>query len=178
MVFGRRAGKCAADYAKESPNPQISNNVTQQDRNLVSSIFNRKGNGDTVAGIRLHMGKTMNRHLSVFRDHEGMETAEKVIKNLKDRAQEVAIGHKGRVFNTGVIAAIELEFMLDCAHTIITGAMTRKESRGAHFRTDYLERDDEHWLTHILQYPTSEGSPEVDYLPVRITQWEPQTRVY
>ena len=178
VVFGRRAGTCAADYVKEQPIQKISENATENDRNLVSSILKRKGNGDTVAGIRLQMGTTMNRHLSVFRDHDGMETAHNVVMNLKERAREVAIGNKGRVFNTGVIAAVELEFMLDCAHTIIKGAMTRKESRGAHFRTDYLERDDEHWLTHILQYPNPDGSPEVDYLPVRITQWEPQTRVY
>ena len=107
-----------------------------------------------------------------------METAQNVIMNLKERAHQVAIGDKGRVFNTGVIASIELGFMLDCDHTIIKGALTRKESRGAHFRTDHLERDDEHWLKHILQYPTPNGLPEVDYLPVRITQWEPKTRVY
>ena len=178
VVFGRRAGRCAADYAKKNPNPKISDSTTEDDRNLVSSILDRKGNGDTVAGIRLQMGTTMNRHLSVFRDHEGMETAKKLIMDLKKRWQEVAITDKGQVFNTGVIAVLELRFMLDCAETIIVGALTRKESRGAHFRTDYLERDDEHWLKHILQYPSQNGTPEVDYLPVRITQWEPQTRVY
>ena len=84
----------------------------------------------------------------------------------------------GHVFNTGVIAALELGFMLDCAETIITGALTRKESRGAHFRTDHLDREDDEWLKHILLYHTDTGPPHIEYLPVRITQWEPQMRVY
>jgi len=68
--------------------------------------------------------------------------------------------------------------MLDCAETIILGALTRAESRGAHFRTDYIQRDDESWLKHILVYHNSKGLPRMDYLPVRMTQWEPQVRVY
>jgi succinate dehydrogenase/fumarate reductase flavoprotein subunit len=68
--------------------------------------------------------------------------------------------------------------MLDCAETIIMSALTRKESRGAHFRTDYLDRDDEQWLKHVLVYYTPDGPPQVEYLPVCITQWQPQIRVY
>jgi succinate dehydrogenase/fumarate reductase flavoprotein subunit len=82
------------------------------------------------------------------------------------------------VFNTGVVAALELSFMLDCAEAIITGALTREESRGAHFRTDYLDRDDEEWLKHILLFHQPEGEPDSTFLPVRITQWQPQIRVY
>ncbi len=82
------------------------------------------------------------------------------------------------MFNTGLVAALELGFMLDCAETIIVGALTRTESRGAHFRTDYLDRDDEQWLKHVLVYYTPDGPPQVEYLPVCITQWQPQIRVY
>ncbi|UCE62485.1 MAG: FAD-binding protein [Nitrospirota bacterium] len=178
VVFGRRAGLCAAQFAKENPISPVSENACEDDHLLVTSLLARKGNEDTVAGIRHIMGTTMNRHLSVFRDHEGMQTAQQIIRQLKERWEGVAIKDKGHVFNTGLIAALELRFMLDCAETIIAGALTRKESRGAHFRTDYLERDDEHWLKHILLYHSTEGPPQMDYLPVCITQWEPQTRVY
>ncbi len=71
----------------------------------------------------------------------------------------------------------ELGFMLDCAEAIVLSALERKESRGAHHRTDMLERDDEGWLKHILVRPGPEG-PDIDYLPVVITQWEPQVREY
>jgi succinate dehydrogenase/fumarate reductase flavoprotein subunit len=71
-----------------------------------------------------------------------------------------------------------LGFMLDCAEAIIAGALTRQESRGAHFRTDYLDRDDEDWLKHILLYHRPDSVPNHDYLPVRITQWQPQIRMY
>jgi succinate dehydrogenase / fumarate reductase flavoprotein subunit len=131
-----------------------------------------------VAAIRHEMGVTMHRHLGVFRDEEGMEVAQATISKLRERWTHVTVTDKGHVFNTGLIGALELGFMLDCAETIIKGALSRKESRGAHFRTDYLERDDEQWLKHILLYDTPNGSPRVEYLPVCITQWEPQTRVY
>ncbi len=178
VVFGRRAGTSAAEYAKNTLITPVSDSVCQTDQRLVTSLLARQGNNDTVAEIRHVMGTTMNRHLSVFRDHEGMQNAQQIIRQLKERWETVSIKDKGQIFNTGLISALELRFMLDCAETIITGAITRKESRGAHFRTDYLERDDEHWLKHILLYHTADGPPRMDYLPVCITQWEPQTRVY
>ena len=178
VVFGRRAGTCAAEYAKDNPITPVSDFACQTDQRLVTSLLARQGNNDTVAEIRHIMGTTMNRHLSVFRDHEGMQNAQQVIRQLKERWEGVSIKDKGQIFNTGLISALELRFMLDCAETIITGALTRKESRGAHFRTDYLERDDEHWLKHILLYHNPDGPPRMEYLPVCITQWEPQTRVY
>jgi succinate dehydrogenase/fumarate reductase flavoprotein subunit len=124
------------------------------------------------------MGTTMNRSVSVFREHEGLETARKRIQELKTRWPATTIQDKGQVFNTGIIAALELSFMLDCAEAIIAGALTRRESRGAHFRTDYLDRDDEDWLKHILLYHQPENEPRIDFLPIHITQWQPQIRVY
>ena len=178
VVFGRRAGSCAADYAKETATSSLSEHVISSDQQLVADILGRQGSPDSIASIRWDMGTTMHKHLSVFRDQEGMETAQRTITQLRERWQTVTVKDKGKVFNTGLIAALELGFMLDCAETIIRGGLLRKESRGAHFRTDYIERDDEQWLKHILLYHQTDGPPREDYIPVRITQWEPQTRVY
>ncbi len=178
VVFGRRAGNCAAAYAKATPAPKVSDSVVQQEQTKVSAILNRKDSSDSVTSIRYEMGVTMHKHLGVFREQEGMETAQQTIANLQERWGSITVKDKGQVFNTGLIQALELGFMLDCAETIVMGGLTRKESRGAHFRTDCLERDDEQWLKHILIYHNQESSPQVDYLPVRITQWEPQARVY
>jgi succinate dehydrogenase / fumarate reductase flavoprotein subunit len=178
VVFGRRAGRCAAEYAKTLPTLLISDTAIEPDRQLVRAIVSRQGQGDRAAALRLEMGTTMNRYVSVFREQEGMETASRRINDLKARWPGITIQDKGQVFNTGLVAALELGFMLDCAETIIVGALTRTESRGAHFRTDYLNRDDEQWLKHVLLYHTPSGTPHVEYLPVRITQWQPQIRVY
>ncbi|GJL59169.1 MAG: fumarate reductase flavoprotein subunit [Nitrospirales bacterium] len=178
VVFGRRAGTCAAEYANTISSPTVPDSVIDADNNLVAGIVGRKGPGERAAALRLEMGITMNKHVSVFRDEEGMEAALRHITNLKTRWSDLTIQDKGQVFNTGLIAALELGFMLDCAEAIIVGALTRQESRGAHFRTDFLDRDDEHWLKHVLLYHKPDGPPHVDYLPVRITQWQPQIRVY
>lgn len=178
VVFGRRAGTCAAEYAHTLTSPTIPDSAMDADKHLVADIVSRKGPGERAAALRLEMGTTMNRHVSVFREEEGMETALHHITQLKARWPDLTIQDKGQVFNTGLIAALELGFMLDCAEAIIVGALTRQESRGAHFRTDYLDRDDEHWLKHVLLYHRPDAPPDVDYLPVRITQWQPQIRVY
>ncbi len=178
IVFGRRAGQCAAEYARTIPPPIISEHKVEVDQHLVTSLLAREGPGERAAAIRLEMGTTMNRSVSVFREHEELETAQKRIQELKARWPAITIQDKGQVFNTGIIAALELSFMLDCAEAIIAGARTRKESRGAHFRTDYLDRDDEDWLKHILLYHQHENEARIDFLPIHITQWQPQIRVY
>ena len=123
------------------------------------------------------MGSTMNEHLSVFRNQQGMETALAKIRELKERYTRVAVPDKGKTFNTNLIFTLELGLMLDCAETIVLGALERKESRGAHTRTDMPDRDDRNWLKHILVKSTPDG-PQLEHLPVAITQWQPEVRSY
>ena len=178
VVFGRRAGRCAGEYAKTLPQPRIGDGVVKDGENNIKSIFARPDTGDTIARIRHEMGSAMTEGLGVFRDQEGMALTQRTVADLRERWNRVAIHDKGQVFNTSLVRALELDFMLDCAETIVLGALARKESRGAHFRTDCLHRDDEHWLKHILISHRPGGPPQLDFLPVRITQWEPQVRVY
>ena len=178
VVFGRRAGRCAGEYAKTFPQPRIGDGVVKDGENNIKKIFARPDTGDTIARIRHEMGSAMTEGLGVFRDQEGMALTQRTVAGLRERWNRVAIHDKGQVFNTSLVRALELDFMLDCAETIALGALARKESRGAHFRTDCLHRDDEHWLKHILISHRPGGPPQLDFLPVRITQWEPQVRVY
>ena len=178
VVFGRRAGRCAGEYAKTRPHPRIGDGVVKDGENALKEIFARPKTDDTVAHIRHEMGRTMTEGLGVFRDQEGMSFAQETLTGLRERWNRVAIHDKGQVFNTSLVRALELDFMLDCAEAIALSALTRTESRGAHFRTDCLDRDDEHWLKHVLMYHRPGGSPRLDYLPVRVTRWEPQVRVY
>ena len=127
--------------------------------------------------IRREMGDTMNRHLAVYREHNGMETALGDLRGLRERFNSVAVPDKAKTFNTNLLFTLELGFMLDCAEAIALSAIERKESRGAHTRTDAPDRDDENWLRHILVKHTEDG-PQIDYIPVAITDWEPQVRSY
>ena len=178
IVFGRRAGSAAAQYAHSQSLPSLSDSIVKQDQDRVDRIMQRTDHSDSVAAIRQDMGVAMHTHLGVFRDQDGMETARQTWERLRERWQGVSITNKGHVFNTGLTSILELDLMLDCAETIITGGLTRQESRGAHFRTDSLQRDDEAWLKHILVYRNPEGPPRVEFLPVCITQWQPQPRLY
>jgi len=178
VVFGRRAGHCAAEYASKEPLKSVSDSPLARDDARIRSLLSRNSNGDSVAKIRLEMGQTMNEHLAVFRNQEGMETALRKVRELRQRYERVGVRDRGRIFNTGLVFGLELGAMLDCAEAITVGALERKESRGAHFRTDMPQRDDEHWLKHVLVYHTPEGPPRIDSLPVTITRWQPQKRVY
>ena len=120
----------------------------------------------------------MDRYAAVYRDDEGLRQALAIVQRLKEEAKTVATDDKGTVFNQDVLGAIELGFMLDNAECIVMGALERKESRGAQYRTDFPTRNDDEWLKHIDLRINGGGPPEVSYSEVTMTQWEPQERKY
>ena len=177
IVFGRRSGEAAAASAKERASAAVSESIVSQDQQMIRSLLAREANGDTAARIRRAMGDVMSEHVAVFRQEEGMQAALKTVRELEGRYAELSVQDKGRVFNTNLLFTLELGFMLDVAETICISALARRESRGAHYRTDLPERDDEGWLKHTLVYDSPEG-PRIDYAPVTITRWPPERRVY
>ena len=177
IVFGRRSGQAAASYAAEASDKIVSESVINIDQDFIKSLMSRGPGNDSWAKIRREMGDTMNEHVAVFRNEEGMQIALKAILQLKERFDKLAVKDSSQVFNTSLLFTMELGFMLDVAETICVSALARKESRGAHYRTDMPERDDESWLRHILVHTSPEG-PSIDYLPVVITKWQPQARSY
>jgi succinate dehydrogenase / fumarate reductase flavoprotein subunit len=177
LVFGRRSGEHAAEMSKGKSHKNINDSSANGDRAFIQRLLDNDNKGEMFGKIRRDMGDTMNEHLAVYRDQEGMEQAVSKIRELRERYQKVSVPDKGKTFNTNLLFTLELGFMIDCAETIALGALERKESRGAHTRTDMPDRDDENWLKHILVKYTEDG-PQLDYQPVTITEWEPQVRSY
>ena len=140
-------------------------------------MLDRNEDGEMFGSVRFELGQTMNRHLAVFRDQASMEEALEKIKGLAQRFGRVNVPDKGKTFNTNLLFTLELGFMLDCAEPIALSALERKESRGAQYRTDMPDRDDEKWLKHVLVARGPEG-PTIKYQPVVITDWTPQVRAY
>jgi succinate dehydrogenase / fumarate reductase flavoprotein subunit len=114
----------------------------------------------------------------VFRDAEGLQQALEIVRRLKEEAPHAGIDDRGSVFNQDVIGAIELGYMLDCAEATVVGAIERKESRGAQFRTDFPTRNDDEWLKHIDISVNGSDLPKISYSEVTITKWQPQERTY
>ncbi|AGK62171.1 succinate dehydrogenase subunit A [Archaeoglobus sulfaticallidus PM70-1] len=174
LVFGRVAGERAAEYAlSKSYYPSVDS--LEEEEKRIYSLF-REGD-ESVYQIKTELNKTMDENLWIFRDEQGIMNAIKKIKELKERYKNVGVSDRGKSFNTDLTYAIEVGYMLDLAEVVAIGALNRKESRGAHFRTDYPKRDDENWLKHTLAYYTPEG-PKFEYIPVTITKWEPVERKY
>ena len=177
VIFGRRSGEAAAEFSKGRPAPGMQDSVVEAEEQRVRALLDREKNGDNVASIRLALGQTMNENLAVFRTEKGMQTALRQVRGLRERYGRVPVQDKGKVFNTALVFALELGFMLDCAEVICTSGLARKESRGAHFRTDMPERDDVNFLKHTTARLSEEG-PDIDFSPVAITQWQPEVRKY
>ena len=115
--------------------------------------------------------------VGVYRTEETLQRTCDEVEALRQRYQDLHLDDHSRVFNTELFSALELGFMLDAAEASCYSALARKESRGAHSRRDYPERDDAQYLAHSMAYRT-EGAPRIEYLPVRITRWQPQERTY
>ena len=178
IVFGERSGNHAAMAAHAVEYVEFdADAVVRREEQNIQEILDRPRNGDRVASIRLAMGQTMNRNVAVFRNQAGMEETLHDLVELKTRYAKAPVDNKGRVFNTDLVFALELGYMLDCAETITVSALERKDSRGAQFRTDYPHRDDETWLRHVAVRKGGVG-PEISHLSVTITKWTPEERKY
>jgi succinate dehydrogenase / fumarate reductase flavoprotein subunit len=178
LIFGRRSGEHAAARARELPMPEVSDAALRDDAAMIEQLIGRDRSGRRVSEIKNELGETMNQKVAVFREEEGLQSALETVRRLKEEAGSAYIDDRGTVFNQDVLGAIELGYMLDCAEATVAAAIERKESRGAQYRTDFPERNDAEWLKHIDVRADENGSPEISYSPVTITQWQPEERKY
>lgn len=180
LVFGARAGLAAAQYAMESGGapPAAQAQGRTEALRLERELGRRARGGERIAGIRADMRATLENAAGIYRDGPTLTKAANQIQVLQERFTTVGIDDHSHTFNTELTALLELSGMLDVAQTIIESALRREESRGAHQRTDFPDRDDERFLAHTLVHHESDGAARVDYLPVTITRWPPGERVY
>jgi succinate dehydrogenase / fumarate reductase flavoprotein subunit len=178
LIFGKHSGIDAAELAKGREPVHPPHSVVKDEEAKIAEIFGReKGSGRRVSEIRKEMGQTMDENVAVFRDAEGLQKALETVTRLKEEARSCYIDDRSSVFNQDLLGAIELGFMLDNAEACCVAAIHRTESRGAQYRTDFPERNDEEWLKHI-DLSMDGAEPEISYSDVTITQWEPQERTY
>jgi len=176
IVFGRRAGMFASKYAESASFGDIPADAQDYSVNLLDKVKNGAGT-EKVAHIRKEMQQTMMDNASVFRTDEFLSNQVKILEELKERAKKISVEDKGVQYNTELMEAVELGFLLDNAEQLVHAAHNRKESRGAHSHEDYKERDDENWLKHTLVYKDGDGV-RIDYKEVTLGKFEPKPRVY
>jgi fumarate reductase flavoprotein subunit len=178
LVFGRRAALSALEFVEKTNNPGPSAVQAEKAQARVRELFQRSGGGETVAGLRKEMLHTMEDHAGIYRSGEGLVAACAKLGELRRRYRNLELHDKTNVYNTDFLQALELGSMLDCAEAVVQSAAARKESRGAHQRLDFPERDDENYLRHSLAYYRGAEPPGVDYCDVTITRSKPGVRDY
>ncbi len=186
-VFGRRAGIAAAEYAANAPYVDLPDNASTFVEAMVETIRTR-ASGERVADLRKALQETMDRNVQVFRTEASMKEALGVIDELKERYANVVVQDKGKRYNTDLLEAVELGFLIELAEVITLGALARKESRGGHFREDYEARDDVNFMRHTMAYRAPVTDVEqgqkfadeirLDYKPVTVTRYQPMERKY
>jgi len=177
LVFGAVAGEEAAKHAlSDSLRELPQEKILAEERRVFDEILGGKGD-EKIPVIRDEMRRIMSEKAWIFRKGDELESALKEIRELKERFKNITVEDKGKAFNTGLVAALQLDFTLNLAEITVASALARTEFRGAHSRLDYPKRDDENWLKHTLAYYTQEG-PRLEYIPVTITKWPPTARAY
>jgi len=179
LVFGARAGKAAADFAASAhqPPPVVLRQADDEVRRIDRMRSADRGT-ERIADIREAMQSTMEDSAGIFRSGDSLSKGVDQLADLQQRLEHIQLSDQTRVFNTELVAALELENMLDIAETMLQSALQREESRGAHQRTDFTTRNDESFLNHALVYRDSDGSPRIERMPVTITRWPPGERIY
>ena len=171
VVFGRRSGLVAAEYAAHTKAPATDAGVLHGEERRIAGLLKNDG-PDRPWHVREELGRTLSQRLGLVRTKDTMAEALAQVKSLKTRAGRVRLDDRGKIFNTDLVTALELGSLVELAETVIAGALARQESRGAHYRSDFANRDDANWLKHsICHY--ARGGPRLSYAPVTITQFPP-----
>jgi fumarate reductase flavoprotein subunit len=180
FVFGARAGKAAALAAMEqkSPSEHIVSQARDEKLRLEEQFLRKTEGRERIATIRSEMHTAMESGAGIYRNQTSLEKAADKLRELRERFQGIRIDDSTRTFNTELVAALELSFMLDVGSAIVESALDRTESRGAHQRTDFPARDDQNFLAHTLIYRNPDCSARLEQSPVVITRWPPAERVY
>jgi succinate dehydrogenase / fumarate reductase flavoprotein subunit len=176
VVFGRRAGRRIIEDWGDLSIASFPARPEERSLAKIEGLKNRK-HGEKASILREEMQELMTDSCSVFRHHNGLTTALESLRSLIHRYENVGVANKGRRFNTELLEALELDSLLHLAEAIVLSGLERKESRGAHFREDHPERDDQIWLKHTLIQKNDKG-PHIFYKPVTVTKFEPKPRVY
>ncbi|MFQ6225849.1 succinate dehydrogenase flavoprotein subunit [Nocardia sp. NPDC002869] len=179
-VFGRRAGIAAAEYAHRAEFVDMPENPAQMVQDWLALILSDHGN-ERVADIRTELQRSMDNNASVFRTEDTLKQALTDIHALKERYARITVQDKGKRYNSDLLEAVELGFLLELAEVTVVGALNRKESRGGHAREDYPDRDDVNFMRHTMAY--KEGADllsdiRLDFKPVVQTRYEPMERKY
>ena len=180
LVFGARAGRAAAAFAREHPQCDtraLEAQAKDEQERIRKNFIAKQGGKQRIARLRAEMTATMESGAGIYRTESSLKTTCDKLAELKDRFTRITLDDHSLTFNTELTAALELDFMLDIAEAVTHSALARTESRGSHQRTDYPKRDDEKFLAHSLAYRT-EGPPRIEYLNVVITRWPPAERKY
>ena len=177
LAFGSVAGEQAAKHALSNNFQELPHDkILAEEKRVFDEVLGSEGS-ENVPALRNEMRRIMKEKVWIFRRDDELRSALKEIRQLKKRFKNIKIEDEGRPFNTGLVAALQLDFTLDLAEVTIVSALARTESRGAHSRLDYPKRDDENWLKHTLAHYTKDG-PRLEYIPVTLTKWPPSVRAY
>jgi fumarate reductase flavoprotein subunit len=179
LVFGRRAAMSAMEYLNSNSSfKPLHSSQAENALSRIRELLQRTGGGETVAGLRKEMMHTMEQNAGIYRTKEGLEEACARLADLRRRYRAIELHDRTNVYNTDLLQALELGSMLDCAEAVAQSALARRESRGAHQRLDFVERDDRNFLRHSLAYFDAVASPRIEYLDVTITKSQPGVRDY
>jgi succinate dehydrogenase / fumarate reductase flavoprotein subunit len=182
-VFGKRAGKYSVEYAKTAKQVPMPEDAAKDVLELLQKVRNAKGK-EKVAQLRKELQETMDKNAQVFRTEETLNEALAKIAELRKRYEKISVQDQGKRFNTDLLEAVELGFLLDLAEVTVITCRERRESRGAHLREDYTERDDKKFMVHSMAYKQNKNDKKtgidikVDWKPVVITNYQPMERKY
>jgi succinate dehydrogenase / fumarate reductase flavoprotein subunit len=177
VVFGRRGGAHMARFVRDAPEPDLPDDPESHTAEMLGRLLGGTGS-DTAADVRAELQEQMFDLAGVVRTEDGLRKMQDLLAGLHERYERVVVGDKGKVYNTDLMEAVELGFLLDLADCLVAAALARDESRGGHYREDHPLRDDANWLRHSLAGREASYGIDLEYKDVKMGPYIPMERKY